>query len=676
MRQQMAALVSGLGLCASSVLAQPDGGVHTTDEVIVIDPNGEDTGTPEAGTASNRIVDADDIALTPARSGDDVLRLVPGLHISQHASEGKAQQFFLRGFDAVHGADLELKVGGAVINEASNVHGHGYVDIGFVLPEAIASLHAHKGSFDLSQGPFGTAGTVEIELGVAPQLRGHRVSYEAGTTNRHRVLALSAPIDLPEQSFFALEAMSDDGFGENRSTRRLVGLGQHRFELGGDRSLDVFATGYAARFGEPGTLPIEEVESGRFGFYDAFAPDTGGSSRRLLAGLRFADSGDDSRLKIGLNAGRRQLDLAENFTGFLVNPEMGDTRGQRHDATSAAATARLERDLDRGATRITAVTGAGARADRIDQSEDMLDQAGQPWMRSRDLEATQLAGDVLAGVRIERGGARVEIGARLDALRIAATDRTTGLEGSDAMAQVSPRLATSYTLNPGLSLFAAYGRGLRPPEARSVVPNGSDAAAGITSSDAVEIGTRARLGDRVSLGVAGFGIWTANELVFDHMTGVNLARNATRRLGAEVDVEIEATDWLSVRGDLTATDARFVDSGAEVPYAPRLMGTAEARVRLPSGVKAGAQLVAVAPRPLAHGATGDRVAVMNLLGSYRLEWFDIGMQIDNLWNARWREGEYHYASRFDPGQPASQIPKIHYAAGRPFGARVSLTTWF
>lgn len=658
-------------LCAATAAAQERG----KDEVIVIDDDSEDRGTPEAGTASARVVDAADIGLTPARSGDDVLRLVPGLHISQHGSEGKAQQFFLRGFDAVHGADLELKVGGVVINEPSNVHGHGYVDIGFVLPEVIASLHAHKGSFDLSQGLFGTAGTVELELGVAPEKRGHRVSYEAGTTNRHRVLALSAPAGLPEQSFFALEAMSDDGFGENRATRRLVGLGQHRFELGRRRSLDVFATAYAARFGEPGTLPVEAVEAGRFGFYDAVATNTGGSSRRLLVGLRLADSSDAGRLRLGLHAGRRQLDLAENFTGFLINPEMGDTRGQRHDATSAGARLRVERDLSWGRTQITAVAGAGARGDRIDQSEDMLDPEGQPWMRNRDLEAIQIAGDALAGIRVERGGARAEIGARLDALHIAATDRMTGAEGADSMAQISPRLATSYTFNPSLSLFAAYGRGLRPPEARSVVSTTGDNAH-ITSSDAVELGTRARLGSRVSLGVAGFGIWIDNELVFDHMTGVNLARNATRRLGVEIDVEIEAADWLSVRGDVSATDARFVGSGDPVPYAPRLIGTAEARVRLSAGLQAGAQLVAIAPRPLAHGATGESVAVMNLLGSYRLGWADVGVQIDNLWNARWREGEYHYASRFDPGQPASQIPRIHYAAGRPFGARASLTTWF
>ena len=640
-------------------------------EVIVIEDDTDETA--EVGTASARVVDPEDIALTPARSGDDLLRLVPGLHISQHASEGKAQQFFLRGFDAVHGSDLELVVAGAVINEPSNVHGHGYVDIGFVLPEVVGSLHAHKGSFALSQGPFGTAGTVEIELGV--ERRGHRLSYEVGSTNRHRVLALSAPVDQPEQSFFALEAMSDDGFGENRAARRLVGLGQRRLELGDRRHLDLFATAYAARFGEPGTLPLAEVEAGRFEFFDAASDGTGGGSRRALAGARLSDASETGRLRLDVSAGRRQLDLAENFTGFLLDPEMGDARGQRHDATSIAATLRLERDVRRGQTRITAVAGGGARGDRIDQSEDMLDLEGQPWMRTRDLEATQVAGDVLAGLRIERAGLRAELGARLDALRIAATDRMTGAQGAESMAQISPRLATSYSASPDLSLFSAYGRGLRPPEARSVVSSdGGDAA--ITASDAVELGTRARLGDRVSAGVAGFGIWIDRELVFDHLSGTNLARNATRRLGAELDIEIEPTDWLAVRGDLTATDARFVASGDPIPYAPRLMGTTEARLRLPSGIEAGAQLLAIAPRPLAHGATGDSVAIMNLVGSYRLGWCDLGAQIDNLWNARWHEAEYHYASRFDPGQPASQLPKIHYAAGRPFGARVSLTAWF
>jgi hypothetical protein len=197
----------------------------------------------------------------------------------------------------------------------------------------------------------------------------------------------------------------------------------------------------------------------------------------------------------------------------------------------------------------------------------------------------------------------------------------------------------------------------------------------ITTSDAVELGARVQLGDHASVGLGLFGIWIGNEMVFDHVSGVNLARNATRRLGADVDVEVELARWLSLRGDVSAVDARFTGSGALVPGAPRLMATTEAHARH-SKWRGGAQLLTIAPRPLAHGATGGTVAVMNLLAGRRLGRFDVDLQIDNVWNAKWREGEYHFASRFDPAEPASQIPRLHYAAGRPFGARLSLTTWF
>ena len=145
------------------------------------------TSAPPESNAERR-VSAAVLETTPRSSADDLLRLVPGLLITRHGAEGKGRQIFLRGFDAVHGADLEVTVDGVPWNEASNVHGQGYLDLGTLIPEALVGIDAHKGSFRLEQGPFATAGSVRFELGVAPERRGARLSYEIGSTNRHRLL--------------------------------------------------------------------------------------------------------------------------------------------------------------------------------------------------------------------------------------------------------------------------------------------------------------------------------------------------------------------------------------------------------------------------------------------------------------------------------------------------------
>lgn len=633
-----------------------------SDEVIVI----EDTGPLDAGASSERVVDADELALTPARSADDLLRLVPGLHIAQHAAEGKAQQFFLRGFDAVHGSDLAVSVAGVPLNEPSNVHGHGYVDLGFVLPEVVVSLAARKGSFALAQSDFATAGSVDLGLGVAQ--RGARVGYEVGTTNRHRVLGVVAPASLPGASFVAIEAMRDAGFGDNRGTERATLLAQHRFMLAPDRWLDVLAAGYAARFGAPGVVPLADYEAGRIGFYDSYNADTDGASARALVAVRYRDETGAGALELRAHAQWRRLRLAENFTGYLAYPDEGDLREQRHEAATAGASAWWQRRVSRW---LELVAGADARADALAQSDDQLDDDGEPWLRTRELHAVELAAGAAAGARLGWGPRfRAEAGLRVDALWLRADDALAD-DGpaSDALATVSPRLVAARVVAPGWTVFGAYGHGFRSPEARS-----AGGTTDFTTSRAAELGATGHAG-AAGFGVTAFGIWISDELVFDHLSGVNLARNATRRLGVEVFADYRPVSWLAVRADGTVVDARFVDSGSPVPGAPRALVRGAAQAEHPSGWRAGGLVTYMAPRPLAHGAEGAAFTVIDVAGGYRTGRYDLELQIDNLLGARWREGEFHYASRFHRDEPVSQIPRLHYSAGRPLGARLSLTVW-
>jgi iron complex outermembrane recepter protein len=225
-------------------------------------------------TASGRRIGSDQIGSAPKRSAEDLLRMVPGLLIVQHGNQGKGYQFYVRGFDAVHGSDIEFEVGDVPINEPSNVHAHGYLDLAWIIPEAVRQIDAHKGAFRLDQGNFATAASIRYELGVPKKLRGTRVSYEIGTTNRHRVAMIHAPKSRGEETFIAAEVLTDAGYGENRRARRLSTMGQLRVWEREGWGLDALATLYTADFGMPGTIRLDEVNSGRVGFYDAYNQDT------------------------------------------------------------------------------------------------------------------------------------------------------------------------------------------------------------------------------------------------------------------------------------------------------------------------------------------------------------------------------------------------------------------
>ncbi|MFP4600066.1 MAG: TonB-dependent receptor plug domain-containing protein, partial [Persicimonas sp.] len=204
-------------------------------------------------TASESRLDAREISTTPRHTAEDFVDLVPGFQTVQHGNEGKGHQFFVRGFDAVHGADVEVRVDGIPLNEPSNIHGNGYLDLGFLIPEAVVGLDARKGTFAVAQGPFATAASLDFELGVPDWERGVRTLYEVGSTNRHRLATTVAPESVDDDSFGAIEALYDEGFGTNRRSRRISGIGKAC--LAGDEDLELcgLVAGYAADFGLPGT---------------------------------------------------------------------------------------------------------------------------------------------------------------------------------------------------------------------------------------------------------------------------------------------------------------------------------------------------------------------------------------------------------------------------------------
>ncbi len=643
-------------------------------------------------TASEEVVDAQTISASPRRrSADDLLRLVPGVLLSQHGAEGKGSQLFMRGFDAAHGTDVEVTLAGIPVNELSNIHGQGYLDLNFIIPEAVRRINVQKGPFQLEQGNFANAGSVGFELGVPDPLRGTRVSYELGSTLRHHALLLHAPRVWPnKRSFMAVEAMHDRGFGQNRGARRLTSMAQvqlHKSKQLG--RLDLLVAGYLADFGAPGSLRADDVEAGDFGFYDAYRDDTRGASLRGLVGVHHLLRRGTTRIDQLVYGQYRQLQLTEDFTGFLLDPVNGDRRLQEHEFGGVGYRLRVTRPVAEG---LVLVTGLNWQFDRVSQLEHQVDAEHRTIDERWDLEIAQHQLAALAGLRwMPADWALIEGGVRADMFYywvvdvLGALERGAGGPFKDAMALPSPRLLTRFRPAERWSIFTAYGRGLRAPEARAVIAQGSSEGESveqfrggeprITASDAVELGARWEPHEFVSAGASAFGTWVGNELVFDHVSGINLERSRTRRLGGEFDLRVRPAPWLELRTNATLVRARFVDSGAPVPNAPPVLWNTSGYLFHRSGVRAGARLVVLGPRPLPQGARASGYALLDLSAGYRVGRLQLDLQVDNVLNRRWKEGEYNYASWFNRDDPRSAIPTLHFAAGPPLTVRLGATLW-
>ncbi len=636
---------------------------------------------PPTPSGSQTTVTQREIKAIPMRNAEDAMRLVPGVTLVQHGSEGKGHQFFLRGFDAVHGTDLEVTLEGIPLNEWSNVHGQGYLDLGFILPETISSVEATKGPFLDGQGAFAMAGSVDYRLGIAEEDRGARASYIAGTTNRHRVIGTYSPRDDDGKDFIALEALHDESFGQNRAINRGSFLASWRLtDSPRTGTLSLLTSGYLASFELPGSIRNDDVRTRRVGFYDSYDHAGRGLSGRALLGLRYRRRLGRHDIGVTVYGGYRRLSLLENYTGFLIDSINGDRRRQSQSTVNFGVA--MDDAIHLGSW-MALHYGLSVHGDLLEQSQQHVGKAEESIGVERALDGAQTVSSLLGSLRLKpTESLSLTLGGRLDVVQVSAHDQTD--ESSSALGTLlaaSPRVTASWKVFEPWNLFFSYGRGFRPPEARafsSYEPRRSGISEelyrggepSMTLSDALELGTRIKASKNLEVMASGFATFIAREAVFDHVSGLNLELNGTRRLGVELDLRSRPTGWLLLEADATLVDARFVNSGNQVPFAPWLSGSLLAVLTHPSGWRAGARFFALAPRVLPHGARGAPMARLDATLGYHFEHFQLDLAVENLLNRKIRDGENHYASDWDPTDGASQIPTLHSVAGPPINARL------
>jgi outer membrane receptor protein involved in Fe transport len=612
-------------------------------------------------SAGFSVVPREEISHALPGSGSELLSLVPGVRIVQHGAEGKGHQLFLRGFDAVHGSDVEVRLSGVSLNERVNVHGHGYVDLYGIIPEVVSEILVHKGPFLPWQGDFATAGTVSFELGVPAELRPGLVRTEASHRGRLRGVVVAAPHEAPPEAFFGGEAVYDAGFGPDREAVRGAFNASYGWRLG---------RGFAHRF------------------HETYGPAGHGESDRVFALAVLEHDRDGTDIEVGIHGEARRLALEDNYTGYLLNEEHGDRRRQHQSGGTIGAMASLEQDLPIGVPT-TLLGGLGWRFDAAEQEERQVLEDGSPWQTNRNLLAAVSGLHVYSGLRLRPWGwLEVLPSVRGDLLLYRVDDHLEDERAGKTIGVFSPRLATALSVHDAITLFADYGRGFRSPEPRSIAASSVETvedeevaqyAGGkpeVAVVDAVEAGAAILPTGWIELRAAWFGTWIEREVIFDHVSNLNLELDGTRRLGVEAAVRIDPLHWIGVYIDLTWVDARFRRSGHHVPGSSPLIGRTALHLGEHRGPHGDAELFFSADRTLAHGATASGYLLLDLSAGWRFDRFDVTLVVNNATDVRWMDGVYHYASWFDRDEPRSGIPAVHFSAGAPLTARLVFTAFF
>lgn len=669
---------------------------------------------PPSRGAADFHVEIGALAAVPRKSASEALKLVPGILLTNDGSEAHADQVFLRGFDAREGQDIEFSVGGVPINESGNLHGNGYSDTHFILPELISALRVIEGPFDPRQGNYAVAGSADYELGLAQ--RGLTTKLTAGSFGTFRGLLLWGPQGGREGTFAAAELYETAGFGQNRDGRRATVLAQYEGKSGA-QLYRLTAQAYIASFHSAGVLREDDFRSGRVGFFDTYDPKQGAdTSRYSLSGVLESRYGS-FLLRNQAFVIVRPMRLRENFTGFLLDPQepTQSPHGQRGDLIDLQSLAGTlgARGFGRLSFEILGQTqeielGYFARGDIAANSQQRLEAAtGNPYHVETDLESRLGNLGLYADLNLRlhryvalRGGLRGDL-FTYDVLdkcavqSVAHPSRENPPGDASCLSQqdfgkyreptqrstttgsaLLPR--ATLVLGPlwGLSAAVSYGQGVRSIDPVYIT---QDAKTPFASAQSVDAGLSfgRRLGPvELSLRSAFFQTRVDRDLIFSQTAGRNLLSSGTTRLGSASAARVLGR-FFDVAANLTYVRATFDDTGLLIPYVPdwvlrvdgslfgelpfaklRLFGKAF-RGTLASG------FTYVSPRPLPQGERSNPIAVFDVHASVGIWLFDLGLVATNLTAAQYRLGEYNYASDFGSQPFPTLVPMRHFSAGAP-----------
>ena len=593
--------------------------------------------------ASSTTVRNLDFDLRPKTSPNDILRVVPGLLAVQHQGGGKADQLFLRGFDADHGTDVGVYLDGIPVNMPSHAHGQGFADLHWLIPEAIERIDVIKGPYDVRFGDFATAGAVNLI--TRDHFDSSSVQYTVGSfpTLPGRVAATGRFVgivspELPSWAaklhpWLAFEGANDAGpFTHSENLKRYNLFGKVSYDVSPRLKIGMFVQAYGSGWIGSGQIPAREVTAGRLGQFDAIDPSEGGLTQRNMysAFLHYKDG--DHEFEATAYLTRYHLNLFNDFTFFAQDPIGGDEIEQ--DDTRTFTGTRLAYHFHRNWKNINFRTTFGSetrydaihvdRWDAESQNGDFRKRIGRHVDNSDlafsgnndDIDQTNVAGYFQEDV-VFNPYFRVLAGLRNDYFSFNVNDHSEALgagaqntSGVRDFSVVSPKASIVLSPMPGIfDLYANYGTGFHTNQAQitlidgvtHVNPDGTSfKVRAIPKLYGGELGARLHLFDRVDLATAFWASYLQNETVFDADHSAFSPGPPTRRVGIDLEVRAQLLSWLFADIDLAQANATAVPdhgNGGAVALAPKLYMTGGLTVKHPIGTRAGLRFRFLGARP-------------------------------------------------------------------------------
>ncbi|WP_310392673.1 TonB-dependent receptor [Hymenobacter sp.] len=641
-----------------------------------------------------------DKVLRPVNSAQDLLRLVPGLFIAQHAGGGKAEQIFLRGFDVDHGTDFAVSVDGLPVNMVSHAHGQGYADFHFVIPETVEQLKVYKGPYTARFGDFATAGAGEFS--TKTRLDASQVKLEVGRYDTRRALVL---LDLlgygnrhllskrPESAYVAAEYNFTNSYFDNaQHFKRFNGLAKYTGQLTDRTSLTVLGSHFTSNWDASGQIPESAVREGVITRFGSLDPSEGGNTDRTNASVVLTTGlPGDAVIRQQVYYSRYHFNLFSNFTFFLNDEENGDEINQTDARNLYGYTGTYDRDARLGSRNLHTTFGLGTRLDDTDLTlrravrRTITDTITAGRVRERNFNAYLDETLALTDRLTLNAAVRADVfGFGFDGNYTDDDGARQPLDGRKTRARVSPKLNAYYELTPAVQLFARSGFGFHSNDARGVVRgtlSGPGNGNALPRALGYEVGSTFKPLPGLLVNAAFWALHLEDELVYVGDEAIVESAGRTRRYGADLSVRYQLTRFLFADVDLNYNHGRLVgvaEGENFIPLAPRFTSVGGLTLKNPQGFSASLRYRHLDSRP-ANEDNSIRARGYFLLDgvlSYTRPRYQIGATAENLLDVDWNEAQFANPSR-RRGQPDSEVrDQLHFTPGTPLFFKVNASVFF
>jgi hypothetical protein len=648
-------------------------------------------GTSDAaseGAVTSRLIES-----RPTLRAAEVLEFVPGVIVTQHSGDGKANQYFLRGFNLDHGTDFATFVDGMPVNMPTHAHGQGYSDLNWLIPELVTRIDYRKGPYYADEGDFSSAGAAHISLfnalpkGIASLTLGEH-GYERALVTRSTPVATGTLL-------YALEAAHNDGPWDNPERfHRVNGVLRYSFGDAEERS-SITAMAYSAAWNATDQIPQRALDQGLVGRFGAIDPSDGGQTSRYSVSYNTDRRFDDGTFKANAYAIESRLDLFSDFTYNLSNasPRNADQFEQAEHRRVFGGGASRSFNAHLGAAESTSTLGVQVRHNHVDplglyDSLERVRVATTQESRVRETSVGLYAQNTTQWMPWLRSVA----GLRWDHFDFDVASSIAANSGGANASLASPKIGfvfgpwhkTEYFLNWGLGYHSNDARGI----VESVTPKDllpAQPSPALVRTRGGEAGMRTEIVPGLQSSIALWQLALASELVFAGDAGDTQASGASRRRGIEINNHYVAGDWLLLDADLSVSRARFNNAQGDAPHAGHFIpGSVDTVVSLGATlVERGPwfghfQLRYFGPRPLVEDnsqrSRGTTLAYLRV--GYKLTpESKVAFDVFNLFDRKASDIDYFYASRL-PGEAPAGVSDIHFHPVEPRTVRVTITANF